>query len=83
VGGSKAKWFEQALGFTRQNSEDLARQLVFDETSAVQTAVTKYGTKFDQTINVVGANGRTIPVTTAWIRGGDGVAKLVTAFPGK
>jgi hypothetical protein len=83
LGRSKAQWFEKALGFTRQNSDQLARQLVFDEKTAVQTAVTKYGTKFNQVINVVGTNGRTIPVTTAWIRGEDGVAKLVTALPGK
>jgi len=34
-GGPKAKWFEQALGFTRENVEDLAKQLVFDESRAV------------------------------------------------
>jgi hypothetical protein len=60
----------------------LAKQLVFDESKAVKTAATPYGTKFNQTINVVGANGKTIPVKTAWIRGSDGVARLVTAVPG-
>ena len=49
---------------------------------AVQTEVTKYGTKFNQIIEVVGANGRTIPIKTAWIRNTDGVVRLVTAFPG-
>jgi hypothetical protein len=81
-GRDKAQWFKQALGYTRENAEGLAKQLVFDESKAIETAVTPYGTKFNQTINVVGANGRTIPVKTAWIRGSDGVARLVTAVPG-
>jgi hypothetical protein len=80
-GGSKAAWFEQALGFNAANAEDLASQLVFDPSKAVQTEVTQYGTKFNQTIDVTGANGRTIPVVTAWIRGNDGVVRLVTAVP--
>ena len=71
------------MGFTRENSEELARQLVFDEKSAIQTGVTEFGTKYNQTIAVVGANGRTIPVTTAWLKGTDGVVRLVTALPGK
>ncbi len=83
IGGYKANFFDKALGFTRENSDDLASQLVFDEAKAVQTGVTKYGTKFNQTIDVLGANQRTIPVTTAWIRGSDGVVRLVTAVPGK
>jgi hypothetical protein len=83
VGGSKAQWFEAALGFTRANAADLARQLVFDSSKAVKTGVTQYGTKFNQTIEIVGANGKTIPVTTAWIRGEDGVVRLITAVPGK
>lgn len=82
IGGPKAQWFEKALGFTRANAGDLAKQLVFDEAKAIQTDVTKYGTKFNLLIDVVGANGKTIPVQTAWIRGADGVVKLVTAMPG-
>ena len=35
----------------------------------------------DQTINVAGANGRTIPVTTIWRIGPDGVPRFVTALP--
>lgn len=58
IGGPKSRWFEEALGFTRSNSDDLARQLTFDPSKAVQTAVTEHGTKFNQIIDVVGANGR-------------------------
>ncbi len=81
-GGPKAKWFEEALGFNLGNADGLAKQLVFDPANAVQTEVTQYGTKFNQTINVTGPNGRTIPVTAAWIQGNDGVVRLVTAVPG-
>jgi hypothetical protein len=82
-GASKAEWFKQALGFDRTNMGDLAKQFVFDRAQAVQTDVTQYGTKFNQTIDVIGANGRTIPVNTAWIVGSDSVPKLVIAVPGK
>jgi hypothetical protein len=82
-GGLKANWFEQALGFTQENASDLAKQLVFDESQAVRRGVNKYGTLFNQTINVTGVNGRTIPVTTGWIIGPDGVPRLTTAFPGR
>jgi hypothetical protein len=81
VGGPKAKWFDEALGFTLSNIDDLAQQFVFDRNKAVQTAETQFGTKFEQTINIVGANGKTIPVTTVWLEHLDGVVRLVTAVP--
>jgi hypothetical protein len=81
AGGPKAKWFEQALGFTRENAPDLAKQIVFNESRAVETAVTQYGTKYNQVIPIVGVDGKTIDVTFAWIRGNDGVVRLITAIP--
>jgi hypothetical protein len=36
-GGSKAEWFSQALGFTRSNIGDLAKQIVLDPSQATQT----------------------------------------------
>lgn len=81
VGGPKAKWFEQALGFTRANSGDLERQIVFDQSRAVETGVTQYGTKYNEVIPITGANGKTIDVTFAFIRNNDGVVRLVTAIP--
>jgi len=80
-GGPKAKWFEQALGFTRENAQDLAKQLVFDKSQAAQRAVTQHGTHFNQTIHVTGANGRTTPVITGWTVGPDGVPRLSTVLP--
>jgi hypothetical protein len=80
-GGSKAQWFRDALGFTKSNMESLAKQLVFDEATAVATEVTQYGAKYEQVISIVGANGRKIPVNTVWIRNPDDVVRLVTATP--
>ena len=82
-GGPKARWFEQALGFTRENASDLAKQLVFDESQAIRKGTNAYGTFFNQTINVTGANGHTIPVVTGWTIGKDGVPRLNTAFPSR
>jgi hypothetical protein len=83
TGGSKAKWFKEALGFTIENMDDLARQIVFDGGKAIETGATKYGTLYNQTIRITGANGRVIDVVFGWIKGNDGVAKLVTAIPTK
>jgi hypothetical protein len=79
--GPKAAWFQSALGFTRENAEDLADQIVFKEGEAIKTGVTQYGTTFNQTISIVGANGKTIDVVFGWIRREDGVVRLVTAIP--
>ena len=82
-GSSKAKWFEDALGFNMQNSSALAKQIVFDKNAAVFTEFTEHGVKFNQVINIKGANGRAIDVTFGWIRNNDGVVRLVTAIPSK
>ncbi len=42
VGGFKARWYEQALGFNRSNMEKLAKQLIFDASKAVPTTLTEY-----------------------------------------
>jgi hypothetical protein len=80
-GGPKANWFQQALGFNRQNAADLEKQITFDQSHAVETGVTQWGTKFNQVISITGANGKIIDVTFAWIRNNDGVVRLVTAIP--
>ena len=62
VGKAKAKWFKQALGFTKKNSKGLADQIKFDPKKAVQTAVTEHGVKYNQLINITGANKKIIEV---------------------
>lgn len=82
-GGPKAKWFKEALGFTKGNMDELARQLVFDPAKAIQTEATKFGVKYNQTTSITGANGRKIDVLVNWIRNEDGIIRLVTAVPTK
>ncbi len=77
------KWFKEALGFTLDNMDDLAKQIVFNGERVVQTAVTEFGTKYNQVIKITGANGRVIEVTFAWIKNNDGVVRLVTGIPTK
>ncbi len=60
VGGSKAKWFKESLGFTLENADDLAKQIVFDSNKAVQTTITEFGVKYNQVISIKGANGKVI-----------------------
>jgi len=81
VGGSKAKWFKSALGFDKSNLDQLASQIVFDPSKAVETEETPHGTKYNQTITIRGANGKVIDVNFAWIRNNDGVFRLVTGIP--
>lgn len=83
TGGSKATWFEEALGFNKSNMSDLSKQIVFDPNTATQTAITEYGTKFNQIIKITGVNGKAIDVTFAWIKNEDGIIRLVTAIPTK
>jgi len=80
IGKDKAKWFKKALGFDKGNMDKLAKQIKFDPKKAVETAVTEYGTKFNQIISIKGANGKVIDVTFAWIKHPDGAVKLNNMF---
>jgi len=62
----------------------LSKQIVFDEQKAVETGITEYGTKYNQTISIKGANGKVVDVTFAWLKSAkDDVVRLVTAIPTK
>jgi len=83
-GATKAKWFDQALGFNSRNADDLAKQIVFNPNKATKTGITQHGTKYNQKIPITGANGRTIDVNFGWIiRNNEGFPRLVTAIPTK
>ena len=82
AGADKATWFRKALGFAQDNLDDLAKQITFDPATAVATELTKHGQKFEQVINIVGANGKRINVLFVWIRNNDGVVRLVTSTLG-
>jgi len=78
LGGPKAKWFEQALGYTRENIGQLAKQIVFDPNKARPTELTKFGQKYEQIISITGVNGKVIDVPFTWIKNLDGVIRLIT-----
>lgn len=81
-GGNKARVFESALGYTRENADDLGRQLSkgFDTSKAYRAVENHYGgTQYSQIIDVTGPNGRTVSVNTGWHVVGD-EARLSTAF---
>ncbi len=83
VGGSKAKWFQKALGFTKSNMDDFAKQIVFDSNKAIKTGANKQGTLFKQLINIKGANGRKIKVQFNFIKHHNGDVKLIGTIPTK
>src|SRR5262249_40407125 len=66
-GGDKAEWFRQALGFTGENADGLAKQIIFKREKAFETDRTKHGILYNQVIPITGANGRTIGVIFGWI----------------
>ena len=79
----EAVWFQRALGFDKNNWQDLASQLKFNETTAVPTVATKYGQKFEQSIPIRGANGSMINTTFVFMKYNDGVVRFVTGIPTK
>ena len=80
-GGPKAEWFEQALGFNRDNLPALADQIRFVKDDAVVYGQNEHGTLYNQFIEIEGANGRKIEVRFSFIELNDGRVGLVTAKP--
>jgi uncharacterized protein DUF6883 len=62
IGGPKAKWLREALGFHQGNAELLIRQIKFDAGKAAKDREDEYGTMYRQIILITGANGRKIDV---------------------
>ncbi|MDR3615124.1 MAG: hypothetical protein P4L53_16305 [Candidatus Obscuribacterales bacterium] len=75
----KAAFFKDALGFTKDNMSQLAKQIEFDPQTAVPTETTIYGNRFRQVITIQGANGQARDVPFIFQRGLDGVVRLITA----
>ena len=82
-GGDKARWLEQALGFTRDNIDDLASQIRFDQDRAVFVGNNGFGDIYNQTIRNKGANGREIDVAFGFTLREDGAVGLNTMIPTK
>jgi hypothetical protein len=74
----KGIWFQEALGFDKHKWEDLATQLYFDESKAVVTRTTPYGTRYEQVIPITGINGRTIEVPFVFQKDSTGQVTFIT-----
>jgi hypothetical protein len=61
----------------------LAKQINFDESKAIKTELIEQGQKYNQVINITGANGKKIDVTFGFIKNNDGVVRMTTAIPTK
>lgn len=65
----KAKAFEAALGYTKDNYQDLIDDIAvhFDEEKLVEKGDNGFGMRYSQVMNLTGPNGKTAKVLTAWI----------------
>ncbi len=83
VGKHKAIAFQNVLGYTVDNQEDLIRQIRYglSRYRASERATTKYGQPFEVKMLILGANGRYAPVKTGWqIDNGSDIPKLTTIY---
>ncbi|WP_057092355.1 hemagglutinin repeat-containing protein [Comamonas thiooxydans] len=82
VGGNKARVFESALGFNKENSDILMRQLQEGvmKNTPIPGKIDQYGTRFTVDIPVVGPRGSGI-VRSGWIyKPGSDTPELTTIF---
>nr|WP_163504084.1 DUF637 domain-containing protein [Halomonas socia] len=82
VGGSKARVFESALGFTRNNADDLMQQVRQGvmENTPIPGKVDQFGERFTVDIPVTGPAGSGV-VRTGWIyKSGSAAPEMTTIF---
>ncbi|MDH0895725.1 MULTISPECIES: DUF6883 domain-containing protein [unclassified Pseudomonas] len=82
VGGNKARVFESALGFTKENSDLLLKQLQEGvmKNTPIPGKVDQYGARFTVDIPVTGPNGSGV-VRSGWIyKPGSNTPELTTIF---
>lgn len=70
VGKEKAKAFKEALGYTRENSDELQSKILelFREDKLVLKKENEHGKQYEQLMRITGPNGKTANVMTAWIK---------------
>ena len=70
---NKAKAFLLALGYTQANYEELKAKILekANRDSFRERGDTGFGMRYNQVIEITGANGKTAKVMTAWIQDGD------------
>ncbi len=84
-GQSKARFFEQVLGITREHWTYLHGQLVdgLGNVSYEDVRLDQHGVRFTAFLPVTGRNGATATIETGWIVRPGERASFVTAFPAK
>lgn len=77
----KAYAFEEVLGYTKDNYNDLIENILenIDEGSFIEKGNNGYGNLFEQIIELKGANNRIANVLTAWIEENKG-KRLTSAY---
>ncbi|MHB8573994.1 MAG: DUF6883 domain-containing protein [Dehalococcoidia bacterium] len=84
VGVHKARVFAAALGIRQEDWEFLRSQILdgIRTAPASKAPATAYGERYRVTLQIVGRNGRIMPVTTAWFipNEGEAIPQLTTIW---
>ena len=77
----KAKAFELALGYTKDNANELLQRILdnADESKFTEKGSKGYGTLYEYVMLITGANGKKANVLTAWIDEG-GKKRLTSVY---
>lgn len=78
---NKAKAFQEALGYNMDNYELLKENILrnLDESKFIEKGDSGYGMKYEQVLELTGANGKKAKVLTAWIQDGN-EKRLVSVY---
>jgi len=86
-GRHKARVFASSLGIVQKDWEYLRDQLLagVGRSPVLATETDVYGTHYEVSSDVLGRNGRTLPVTAAWLvaHEGDRRPRLITVYVGR
>ena len=83
TGKNKARVFQSASGFNKDNSKDLIRQIKESVSGheAVRGVSDQYGQRYHADIPIKGPNGKVVTVRTAWIiDANSGIPKLISLY---
>ena len=77
----KAKTFKEALGYTKENYQDLIDNIQnnFKEDFMVLKNEDKFGKRYEYVMELTGANGRKANVCTGWIKENDSSEPRMTS----
>jgi hypothetical protein len=81
-GADKARVFASALGYNKDNYQDLMNQVLraVPTTKAVKKGKTQYGQPYQVDVPVTGPNGQTYTVRTGWLQDTTGKVRLTSIY---